>query len=372
MGTGIFVACVGRQHAGPEIYERNLVSSIAAIDRENEYEIFCLGQRAVDQFQIQQDNFRFHAVAPSNRWFGIPFGVPASLIRHSIKLYHATFVPPPISPAEYIFTQHDISPYVKPEFYPGVLGLRLRWLIRVALEKARFIICISQHAKDSTAEMFGIPEERMSVVHHGVDPRFRPLDRNEARKHVKLEYGVEGPFVLYVGKLESRKNIVRLIEAFGEFAKANGDDWTLVLAGRRFWGTDGIDTAVARHKLKDKVIEIGYIDHDNLPSLYSAAEIFVFPTLWEGFGLPLLEAMACGAPTVASRVSCFPEIAGDGAVLIDPYRVDEIAGAMLELANDSEAREALSQRAVARASNFTWEATARKTIAVYKDAGDLS
>ncbi|MCP4766466.1 MAG: glycosyltransferase family 4 protein [Gammaproteobacteria bacterium] len=366
MRTGIFVTFVGGQHAGPEVYERNLVNAIARVDQDNEYDVFCLGHHAAKEFNISQENVRIHAVVPGNRWLGVPFGLPIALLRQSVDFYHATSVPAPVSPASYVFTQHDVSPFVHPEFYPGALGARLRRLIRVGLKRARYTICISEHARESTAELFGIPKERMAVVHHGVDPRFQPLDRKESREFIKSKYSIDGPFVLYVGKLESRKNIVRLIDAFAAFSRDNGDGWKLVLTGRRFWGMDGIDAAVKRNELTDSIIEIGYIPAEDLPSLYCAAKIFAFPTLWEGFGLPVLEAMACGTPTITSNISCLPEIAGDGAVLVDPYRVDDIAGAMCDLARNQPDVDAMVERGLKRAGEFTWESTARKTIAAYE------
>ena len=171
-----------------------------------------------------------------------------------------------------------------------------------------------------------------------------------------------------MGKLEQRKNTVRLIEAFAEFARAHREGWKLVLAGKRFWGKDGIDAALRNRDLRGRVVEIGYVSDEDQPLLFSAAEMFVFPTLWEGFGLPILEAMACGTPTVSSNVSCLPEIAGSAAALVNPFSVDEIAAAMSMLACDHAVRADLAARGLERAKGFTWEATAQKTIAVYRKA----
>jgi len=365
---GIFVVMAGRQAGGPETYEVSLVRSLAALDRRNEYHVFCLSRAAVDAFHLTQENLRFHVLRPAIRWISIPSGLPLGVLGNRIDLLHATFVPPPVSPTDYVFTMHCLSSVVHPEFYRPTIRWRLNQLIGRGLKKAKLVLCVSKDSRDQVAERFKVPEERLAVVHNGVSDRFRPVPRAEAQELVGRIYGVPGPYLLYVGRLEPRKNIGRLLAAFHRFRLHSKTDLKLVLAGRRTEMSCGLDETIERLNLKDSLVELGYVDEEHLPALYSAAELFLFPTLWEGFGIPVLEAMACGTPVVTSNRSSLPEVAGDAAVLADPYSVEELADCIDRVCGDSALRAELRRKGLERAKLFSWQRTAQETLAAYQRA----
>jgi len=364
--SGIFVACAGRNDGGPETYERYLVRSIAELDQENPYDVFCFNQQAIDSFKVSQQNIRFHKLWPNNRWVSLGLSLPIAMRKAGVARYHATFVPAPLTNTSGLFTMHDVSPLTHPEFYPKQVRQRLLPMIERGLNKSDLIICISEDCKQTTAEHFNVPLDKMTVVHHGVSPEIKATPVDAAHSLVKEHYGVDGEYMLYLGKLEARKNISRILEAFAEFHHEHKCDTKLVLAGRRFWDLHGIDETISRLQLENHVIETGYVPDEHLSALYSAAKMFVFPTLWEGFGFPILEAFTCRTPVITSNLSCLPEIAGGAACLVDPLNTNEIAAAMSALSQDSAQRERLIELGTNRASEFTWEKTARKTINAYQ------
>jgi glycosyltransferase involved in cell wall biosynthesis len=363
MRIGIFVACAGRRDGGPETYELGLVRALAAVDHRNEYRIFCLARQAAEAFHLAQDNVRFHVLWPPARRISVPLSLPLSLFGAGVDLLHATVYPPPFCPVDLIFTMHDASPFAHPEFFPPAIRRRLSFLVHRGLKKAKLIVCASTHARDATVERFKLPPERFLIIPHGIDERFHPGRAEEARAVVRERYKLVPPYALYVGKLIERKNLVRLLEAYDQ-VHADAPELTLALCGRRFWDGRFFDEAVAR--VRGTVVELGHVPDEDLPLLYIGAEMLVYPTLYEGFGFPVLEAMACGTPVITSNVSSLPEIAGGAALLVDPYAVDDIAHAMRRLHADADLRASLRQKGLVHAAEFTWRAAAEGTLEAYR------
>lgn len=366
--VGIFPVMVGRRAGGLETYEVELIRALATLDAPFEYHIFCTHQAAKTLLHLTQPHVHQHVLWPALRWLSVPVSLPLALRQQRIDLLHATFVPPPWSPTGYVLTMHDISTIVHPEFYPPALRWRTNTLMRRGLRHARQILCVSASVRDDVAAYWGIPPERLAVAYHGVDPRFQPLEPTQARAMVRQTHGIDQPYILYVGRLEQRKNIVRLLEAFHRVRHAGHAEVKLVLIGRREWVWEEIDTTMARLGLREHVLELGFFEHHTLPAFYSAAEMLVFPSLWEGFGLPVLEAMACGCPVITSNLTCLPEVAGGAALLVDPYAVDDLAQAMQRVLTDTACRAALRVRGLERARFFTWQQTAQQTLAAYARA----
>ena len=367
MRIGVFVACAGRRDGGPETYEIGLVRALAKVDRDNEYRILCLSQAAADAFGLQQANVCFEILRPRLRAISFPVSLPLSLMREPVDILHATVYPPLISPVDYVFTMHDVSPFVYPDNYPAGMRTRLKFLIGRGLRQAKQIVCVSEHARATTAEHCGIDPDRIAVIHHGIDPRFRPFPSDEAQDLVRQRYQIRAPYVLYVGKLTAPKNLDRMLEAFS-LVHRDAPELTLVLCGRRFWDSQFLDDAIARLGLRECVVEPGYVPTEDLPLLYAGATMSLYVSLFEGFGFPLVEAMACGTPVVTSNVSCLPEVAGDGALLVNPNSVEEIADAMRRLHTDPALRATVREKGLARASAFTWDRTATKYLEVYRRA----
>lgn len=372
MRLGFFPVMAGRRAGGPESYEVSLFPELARAVPEDEHHLYCLSQAAANAFGELPRHVKVRVLKPDVRWLSIPFSLPLAMNRDGIELLHVTFTPPPYSPARYVFTVHDVSMFERPEFYPTSIRFRLTRLIRRGLEKAVMVLCVSEHCKASVAERFGIREDRLAVAHHGVSPRFRRMNREDAVHHVRNRFGLDPPFLLHVGKYEKRKNLMRLLEAYDGFRHETGQTPRLVLAGKRDWLASEIADEIGRRNLGESIVELGYVASADLPYLHNAAEMLVFPSLWEGFGLPVIEAMACGLPVIASTVTCLPEIAGDAALYVDPYCVDDLAHAMCNLHRDEALRQLLVSKGLRRAEQFTWRKCAEATADAYRRAADRS
>lgn len=368
--AGIFVAVAGRRDAGPETYEHCLLRALAVAPEQHEYEVFCLNRQAADSFGIQQGNIRFRVLRPQNRWLSMSVTLPAMLARSQVQFYHATLYPALLSPRPLVMTMHGTDMFLHPEFFSTPVRLRLQMLLSRGLRKSRQIIAVSRHVRDVVAERFRIADDRLSVVYHGVDPSFRPIDREAARAAIRERYGIERPYFLYVGKLVASKNIHRLIESFVRFRQQTGSDAQLVLAGRTYPRMTTLDQKTWQLAADNQVIRLGQVPHSDLPQLYGGAQLTVFPSLWEGFGLPVLESMACGTPVITSNVSCLPEVSGGNALLVDPRSVEALTGALVQLDSDAGLRHRLTAQGLEWASRFTWEQTAQQTLAVYRKLVD--
>jgi glycosyltransferase involved in cell wall biosynthesis len=365
MRIGIFVLMAGREAGGPETYEVELIRALAAIDRHNEYVVYCTTPAAIPAIGVTQENVTYRVLGPALRAIAVAVTLPALLVRDGIDFFHSTFTPPPFFTKELVFTMHCMSNFAHPEFYPPLVAWRLNQLMKVALRRAARVLCVSENVRDDVRTQFGVPAERLAVAYNGVGSHFVRTAPDQARRVVAERFGIDYPYVLFVGKLQARKNVVRLIRAFARFKHETRSDAKLLLAGKKTATSEGIDETIAELGLGDHVVQAGYFKPTDLPIVYSAAEQFVFPSLWEGFGIPVVEAMACGAPVVTSTVTSLPEVAGGAAVLVDPMSVDSIAGAMARIHGSADLRRDLVARGLARAEHFTWRNCARATLDAY-------
>ncbi len=264
-----------------------------------------------------------------------------------------------------IVTIHDTFAYVHPETHNRLDNVRYRWQLPYTARRADAVITVSECSRHDLMCYLGLEAKHVHVIPEGVDPRFKPIADDGARQAVLARYRITPPYLLYVGGINARKNIVRLFEAYTRVRESQ-PDVTLVIGGKRQWQTHEIDATFRRLDLASHVHFTGYVDDADLPALYSAADAFVFPSLYEGFGIPPLEAMACGTPVVTSNVSSLPEVVGDAALTVDPYDVAGLAAAIGRVLADTALRADLRQRGIERAAQFTWERTARETLAIYE------
>jgi glycosyltransferase involved in cell wall biosynthesis len=365
MRIGIFVAEVGRMAGGPETYEIQLLRALARLDQQNEYFVYCTHAGAVDAIGVRQDNFVYRVLQPASRWISLPVTLPAMLVRDGVRFYHATMVPPPLSPKDYCLSILCFSNWSHPEFYPKAVLRRLNFLLEIGLKKAKYLLCNSENLRNDIHRAFKVPMGRLSVTYLGVGPEFAPIPTEEARDFVRQRYGIEGQYVLFVGKHMERKNVFRVISAYHRFRKETGSAAKLLLIGREPSTTDAIHRQITELGLDEVVTRIRYAPYAELRYLYAGAEMFLFPSLWEGFGLPVIESMACGTPVITSNVTSLPEVAGDGAIVVDPESVDQIVDGMLRLHRDPAFRSALVERGIRQASKFTWDNCARATLESY-------
>jgi glycosyltransferase involved in cell wall biosynthesis len=365
MRIGLVVLEVGRRVGGLEVYETNLVQALARVDPDNEYRVFCLDPAVPEILQVKAANLHFE-VLNAGRFKGVAFDIPRALAQAKLDLFHALFVPPPLTSVPYVFTHHGSEVIERPDFYPLALGLRMRFLFKRALKRARLVICVSNYVRDYLLNVRQIPLARLRTVYHGCDPRFRSVEKPAARKLVRDKYALNQPFILTIGRIEPRKNPVRVLRAYDRFRRSVLDAPRLVFVGMKTWSATEFDRTAAELGLRDSIAQLGDVSHDDLPSLYAASEFAVFASLWEGFGLPVLEAYAAGTPLITSRTTSLPEISGGACLLVDPNSVEEIARAMQSLHQDGPLRAKLVSQGRERASAFSWDQAARETLDAYR------
>jgi glycosyltransferase involved in cell wall biosynthesis len=270
--------------------------------------------------------------------------------------------------ARRVVTMHDMTAFALPHMHPPVKGAYMRFFIRRAVRRADRLIFVSASALEECRRWFGLPLANAAVVHHGKGEAFAPGERPERRAALQARYGLPERYILYLGTLEPRKNVPLLLRAFAGLA-ADHPEARLVLAGKKGWYFDEIFRTVERLNLAGQVLFTGYVEEEDKADLMRGALLFVYPSVYEGFGIPVLEAMAAGVATVAGNRTSIPEIAGDGARLVDPESLPELAGALRELYEDERARAELAARGLAQAARFSWRSTAEQTAAIYREAG---
>ncbi len=263
-----------------------------------------------------------------------------------------------------VVTVHDLAFLHFPETYPVAKRWYLHFFTRWSVARADRVITVSEHTGRDVVASLGVPPERVVIVPNGVDATFRRIEDERALATWRAERELPERFLLYVGTLQPRKNLTTLLEAMAHLGSAF--DWLLVVVGARGWKESGIFARLRELGLERRVRFVGYVPPEELRWWYSAATVFVYPSLYEGFGLPVLEAMACGTPVITSDGSALREVARDAAVLVDPRDPSALARAIAELASDEERRRALAMAGLVRARSYTWERTARETAAVYR------
>ncbi|HEY7821085.1 MAG TPA: glycosyltransferase family 1 protein, partial [Vicinamibacteria bacterium] len=286
--------------------------------------------------------------------------LPFVLQRNQPDLCHFTnFLGPYFTRTPYVVTFHDMTLQLLPECHTWKKRLLTRSLSPEIARNARLIITPSQSAKQDLSRLFSIPQDKIRAIPHAPDEQFQPRRDPETRARIQKRYGIETPYLLYVGTLEPRKNLLRAVEAFSRIHSAHPEH-RFYLAGDLGWRSKELLQALESLPGGDHVARLGYVAEEDLAALYSNAELFVYPSLYEGFGFPVIEAMACGTPVLTSNTSSLAEIAGGAALLVDPYDTDAIANAMDRALGDGEERERLRLAGLARARTFSWERTTRE------------
>lgn len=339
--------------------------------QSSEVEFVLLTTEGEDRHGLWQQ-FERHALPGCSR-LPVLLSLGNLLLSDAIRRYRLDIVHDPngIAPffgpaygASRIVTLHDAFAFVTPHTHNRLDNWRYRVQLPYAARAATAVVTVSQCSKRDLSHYLHIPDEHIHVIAEGVDTRFSPVADDRRREAVLARYGIKPPYLLYVGGISARKNIVRLIEA-AVLVRRRHPEIRLVLAGSKQWRTASIDRALARADLDDTVYCTGYVDDDDLPSLYSGAEVFVFPSLYEGFGLPVLEAMARGVPVATSARGSLAEVAGDAAYVFDPTDVGAIRSAIERLLSDPAEAERLRAAGRARAATFSWDRTGELTIAGY-------
>jgi glycosyltransferase involved in cell wall biosynthesis len=362
-----------RQGGGIGRYTRELVRALLALDPTNRYTLLVADPRPLPAPPGPNARFRrlpLGDVWLHRLWHRARVPLPVEWLTGPVDLFHQPdFVLPPARPGTAtLLTVHDLTFVRDPDSAPPALRRYLGRVVPRSVARSDHVLADSAATRADLLEVYAAPPDKVSVLYPGVDARFRPPDDPAALAGVRARYALgPEPFVLSVGTLQPRKNSVRLIQAFARLLAARpGEPLQLVIAGSRGWQFDAIFAEVERQGLAGRVRFPGFVADEDLPALYGAAAVLAYPALYEGFGLPVLEALACGTPVVTSTRSSLPEAAGDAALLVDPLDVDALAGALGRLLNDGALRAALRERGLDHAARFTWARAAGELLGVYR------
>jgi len=360
-----------RQVGGIGRYTRGLVHALAAMDVTDHYVLLVMGNGADPE--IRTPAFRLCCAPLAERhtnilWHRLGLPIPkVEWFTGPSDIFHSpNFVLPPAS-ARTVLTVHDLSFLRVPECAEPSLRSYLSRVVPRSVARADRVLADSHNTKADVVELLRTPEEKVDVVPAGVEDRFRPIADKAQLEAVRRKYDLgTRPFILSVGTLEPRKNFSGLMEGYALLRQGNRFPHRLVIAGKKGWLYEGIFDAARRLKLGDDVHFVGFVADEDLPALYNLADLFAFPTLYEGFGLPALEAMACGTPVVTAGNSSMPELVGDAALLIEATDTEGLAQAMGQVLADSELRTTLVARGLARARLFSWSQAAHKLLQAYE------
>lgn len=362
-----------RQRAGVGRYTRNLVAALAGVDKDNRYTLFCAGRGP--RKAGWPANFVVRTTPVPERfltagWHKLKLSVPIERVAGPADIFHSPdFTLPPLQSAAGVVTIHDLSFLKLPQYADPGLRDYLTERVPVSVARAARIVADSENTRRDILELLDTPEDKVAVVYAGIEPRFRRVDDSEQLARVRKRYQLPELFVLFVGTIEPRKNLGRLISAYAEMRRQTGLPHQLVISGSKGWLYEAIFAQVTREGLDQNVLFSGFVRDEDLPALYTLADLFVFPSLYEGFGLPPLEAMACGTPVVASRNSSLPEVLGSAALFADAEDINGLADAMARVLGDPALRSQLTRSGRVQAARFTWEDAARQLINAYEAAG---
>jgi glycosyltransferase involved in cell wall biosynthesis len=349
-------------------YVRNLLWELARQDDDAEYVLLC---PPADVEFLRTLGPRFHPVAESAGNYSLKeqFSIPRTLARERVDLFHAPhYVVSPFTTRPYVVTIHDCIHLRFPQYLPNRAALHYaRAMMTMSAKRSRRILTVSQASKDDILHYLNVPSEKVEVIYNALDERLAIVPTAEEVDRVRQRFLLTAPFILYAGNIKPHKNVDRLIEAFSIMRKSGVEDVKLLIIGDELSKYPSLRRLVHRHQLHQHVRFLGFVPDATLAVLYRLAALFVFPSLYEGFGLPPLEAMASGTPVVTSNVSSLPEVVGDAALLIDPMDPAAIAQAMARVLNEPGLRAELVQRGFDRVKQFSWERSVARVRQVYAE-----
>jgi len=361
--------------AGVGHYTHYLVKNLLKVDHKNDYVLFFdSAMKDTSQYRRENSSPRYFPFSQYRRF--LPFAYSHILIsgainRENLDLYHA---PANVIPLGYsgpsVVTIHDLAIYQNPSWFPSqVFSTRL--LVPKTLRRARSIIAVSESTAEDLRELFNVPEDKLEIIYEGVDTAIR---ENEEAVDVKKKFNLPDRYLCFVGTLEPRKNLIRLIQAYADL-KAKDDrlaNIPIILAGKRGWQSEDIFKTITELKLEKSVRNAGYVTKNEKLELMKQAAAFVFPSSYEGFGLPVLEAMALGTPVLTSNLSSLPEIVGNAAYQVNPEDTYAIVEGLQQILFNDKLRTKLKERGPIQAKKFTWEKVALRTVALYEKVGQRS
>jgi len=356
---------IGRHLTGNEVYVRSLLSALAGLNQNSEFVAYVSTDSAA---QYIPSNIRTRKVA-TNPFIRLGFDLAMRVRQDRPDLLHVQYTAPLACPVPVVVSVHDVSFLEHPEYFTRDRAWQLQFTVRRTVKRAARILTGSEFSRSSILKVYGdLDEDKVVVVPNAAASEFRPISREAATASVRERFSIGAPFVLSVGDLQPRKNQIGLIKAFARLVNAYPQlKQNLVLAGKETWFADQVHKAARESGVSDRIQFFGFVSDDDLLQLYNACDLFVFPSFYEGFGLPALEAMACGRAVACSHTSALPEVVDGAAILFDPYSLDEIVRALADLLLDRELRARTERLGLQRAAHFSWQKTAQRTLEVFHD-----
>jgi glycosyltransferase involved in cell wall biosynthesis len=349
------------QRTGTENYSLFLIRALLELDGTNQYLLY-FNQPPQPQLFPAQPNATLHALPFPRLWTHVRLSWEMAAHAPDV-LFVPAHVLPLVHPRCSVVTVHDLGYLYYPQAHTRGARWYLNWSTRYNARAATHLIADSQATRRDLLTHCGVAQDKVSVVYPGYDPQFMPVRDDTRLCEVRARYGLPASYMLYVGTLQPRKNLARLVAAFAALV-AQGTPADLALAGKKGWLYDALFAQVRQLGLETRVHFVGYVPQEELPALLSGAQVFVLPSLYEGFGLPVLEAMACGTPVICSNTSSLPEVAGDAALLVNPDDTDQLASAMRRILADGGLRRDLAQKGLAQVKHFSWTRCAQETLAI--------
>ena len=365
--VGIDFHVVGGIYQGVRTYLKNLIESMLRVENEFSYYIYTENPTELRCGLKVNSKLTAKKLPSGSGRFNLLAGFPACALRDKLSLFHSQYVLPVALPCKALLTIHDILFESNPEFFPRFHRRLLKFFVPFSAKRAGRIICVSEFTKKQIMNYYRVSGEKIIVIHEGASVKFEPASDKGSAVSKLTSHGIRKKYVLFVGRIEPRKNVVGLLNAFDYVKKRGKKDLCLVVVGNqdRIFKENDLLRKIREMKLNSDVIFTGGVSEEDLSILYNGAEVLVYPAFAEGFGLPVLEAMACGTPVITSKTTSLPEVAGNAAILVDPHSSMEIGENLERVLCDDGLRKELSARGLERAKKFSWDKAAEQTIDVY-------
>jgi glycosyltransferase involved in cell wall biosynthesis len=368
MRIAVDAHAIGRRLTGNEVYIRSLLHAFAGQTTDCDLIAYVSSDGA--EASIPR-NITVRRVA-ANPYVRLGWDLARRLRQDRPDLLHVQYTGPLVCPTPVVVSVHDVSFLEHPEYFTRARAFQLRTTVGRTVRSAAKILTVSEFSRRSILKVYGdLDEDKVEVVANAAAPEFRPVSREAASAYVRDRLKMPEPFVLSVGDLQPRKNQIGLIRAFAKLVRAHPQlKHHLVLAGKETWFAGHVHDAARESGVADRIRFFGFVSDTDLLQLYNACDVFAFPSFYEGFGLPPLEAMACGRAVVCSNTSAMPEVVDGAALLFDPYAVDEIVRAIADLLLDSELRARMERLGLQRAAYFSWQKSAQRTLDVFREVAE--
>lgn len=367
MRIGIDLHMVNDFMQGSRTYTYNVIRALIEIDPENDYYLYFTNKPKSLPSLFQKSNVHIRRIVPANRIVRLPISFPLKLAIDRIDVFHCQYMGPPFSATPYVVTLHDIIHEIYPEFYPDSLRFFMSLFYPLSARRAATVLTVSEYCKEAIVKLYKVPEKNVIVAYDGVSDEFKPIRDKSLVNSVGKKYGINKKYILFVGRLEPRKNIPGLFKAFYFLKKHHNIPHQLVIVGMKDFKYNEIYDTVRRLKLDEDIVFTGRVEQEDLPMIYNGADLFVFPSFGEGFGIPPLEAMACGIPVITSNTTALPEVVGDAGIMINPWKNEELSEAMYKVLNDSDLRVRMKRDGLEQSKKFSWTITSEKVLKVYEE-----